>query len=515
MARSTSHTVISRRRARRSSTRGARKLGWRPATELLLLGGRLQHLVQLGANVFVARAEEAVLVVVPADDPPGVDEKHVWDHQDAVPLVVPLHEFLYLGFARDARGEIRFERLEVHREVVGHALFKGDRHYLHVARRVVFLDHLQDPGQVLAVRTGRVDERQRHYLAAKLAEQQRSRLETLDDQLGRGPGRLRGRDAGSQQEAGQDQCGDAHGLTFILQGCARPWARLPHIIGGTLNTVRHQTYEDESQTGARRAGRRAAGRAAIRYPYLRNSRRPLRARRRALRRPLRRNALRPHPARILARPHAEDARHGTEYALHVLLLEPARATAGALRFQRQPGYRRLHPHRAGRGTLGDRAARPLQLRRMGVRRLPLLAARNAGLAGAHHRPALPGGGRQLHEAPAGGSRAAANYPRRPGHYDAGGKRVRLLRQGQGLPRRHPPDDRGRRSGDRALYRRWFLGLHAGRRHAARSAQRDQLRRRTAGRVRQLRQIPPGRAADVRRILGGLVRPLGREAPHRR
>ncbi len=36
---------------------------------------------------------------------------------------------------------------------------------------------------------------------------------------------------------------------------------------------------------------------------------------------------------------------------------------------------------------------------------------------------------------------------------------------------------------------------------------------SGARVRQFRRVPAERAAHVRRILGGLVRSLGREAPH--
>ena len=54
-----------------------------------------------------------------------------------------------------------------------------------------------------------------------------------------------------------------------------------------------------------------------------------------------------------------------------------------------------------------------------------------------------------------------------------------------------------------------------RRHPPRSPVGDQLRRRAPEGVRQLREVPHRRAEDVRRVLGGLVRSLGRAAPQGR
>ena len=75
-------------------------------------------------------------------------------------------------------------------------------------------------------------------------------------------------------------------------------------------------------------------------------------------------------------------------------------------------------------------------------------------------------GLALHRAPARRSRAAPGHARRTGPDGAGRERVRLLRQGQGLPERHPPDDRG--SGiEVPLYTVRRLGCRrARRRHAA-------------------------------------------------
>ena len=104
------------------------------------------------SDILVGLAEEAVLAVeVASNRALCVDEQHVGDHQNAVASVVPLDEFLHIRIGGHACGEIGFEGLEVHREVGAHALFKGGRHHLHIARGVVLLDDFEDPGQFLAV----------------------------------------------------------------------------------------------------------------------------------------------------------------------------------------------------------------------------------------------------------------------------------------------------------------------------------------------------------------------------
>src|ERR1035437_2331019 len=113
----------------------------------LFLGGGLRrglrHLVQFGANALVGVAEKAVLAAeVPPDDAPCVDENHVRDSQHAVRVVVPLQAFLHGDRGCGAGGEIRFQRLEEHRIVEVHSLFKRALHYLHIPCRVIFLDRL-------------------------------------------------------------------------------------------------------------------------------------------------------------------------------------------------------------------------------------------------------------------------------------------------------------------------------------------------------------------------------------
>ena len=125
--------------------------------------------------------------------------------------------------------------------------------------------------------------------------------------------------------------------------------------------------------------------------------------------------------------------------------------ARRIRFLGRPRHRRLHPHRAGGRAVGDRAAGPVQLRGVGVRRLPVVAARDAGPQGAHHRSPLSRGREAVYAAAAGRGGAAPGDARRAGDPDAGGERVRLLRQGQGVPQRDPQDDRRRRHRRHALH----------------------------------------------------------------
>ena len=75
------------------------------------------------------------------------------------------------------------------------------------------------------------------------------------------------------------------------------------------------------------------------------------------------------PRDILARPPAQSQGHGTEYHHHLRLLERPRAAAWRLRLHRQQRRRRIHSRSAAGRPLRQPAPRPLQLRRVGLRRL--------------------------------------------------------------------------------------------------------------------------------------------------
>ena len=71
---------------------------------------------------------------------------------------------------------------------------------------------------------------------------------------------------------------------------------------------------------------------------------------------------------------------------------------GRIRIRGQPRHRGLYPHRPGRRAVGDRPPRSVRVRRVGVRRLPVVAARDARSAGAHHRSPLSDGRAPLYRA---------------------------------------------------------------------------------------------------------------------
>ena len=103
---------------------------------------------------------------------------------------------------------------------------------------------------------------------------------------------------------------------------------------------------------------------------------------------------------------------------------------------RARGLRLLRPARRGgicprgaeRGPICDSSPRSLLLRRVGVGRLPLVAAEGSRHRRAQHRSQIHGARAALAAAPRQGTRAAADRQWRPHHCGAGRKRVRLLRQ---------------------------------------------------------------------------------------
>ena len=88
--------------------------------------------------------------------------------------------------------------------------------------------------------------------------------------------------------------------------------------------------------------------------------------------------------------------------------------------------RRILSHGAGRRLVCDSAARPVCVRRVGIRRLSVLAVENRRHQTPHARPALSGAGAQVLAASRPAFGAAANRPQRPDTHGAGRKRIRLV-----------------------------------------------------------------------------------------
>src|SRR5579863_479021 len=106
--------------------------------------------------------------------------------------------------------------------------------------------------------------------------------------------------------------------------------RIAEQHDGTFDCAPCASGMDAGLVSWRFSGSTRAGRA----PFDPHRKRTVRARRATLSNHLRRNALCPHPARILARPSSQGARHGAEHDIDICLLEPARAETGRLRFWR-------------------------------------------------------------------------------------------------------------------------------------------------------------------------------------
>ena len=214
------------------------------------------------------------------------------------------------------------------------------------------------------------------------------------------PGRLHLRTQGERQ--GQDQPGDLHDTCYNL-GDAGHKAHDPAAPGGAL----------------------VEGRARS---CLRHARRSVHAGRQTAGHPLRRHALSAGAARVLARPHAQDARPRPEHAGDVRLLESARAAAGKVRFQRQPRPGGVYPRSAKRRPLGAPPARSVHLLRVGFRRFSRLAAGVASNARAQHGSRVSESRVFVHGTRGEGNCRAADHARRSHPHGAGGERVRLLRQ---------------------------------------------------------------------------------------
>ena len=156
------------------------------------------------------------------------------------------------------------------------------------------------------------------------------------------------------------------------------------------------------------------------------------ARRPALSDPLRRNSCRARAARILAAPPADGQGHGPEHGLRLSVLELARAAAGRIRLDRtrrdvaefcriaqeeglwvilRPG-----PYACAEWEMGGLPWWLLKTTMNSLRtRDPRFLDRGAPQISQRSRPR---------------ARSAADHARRPDPHGAGGKRIRLLRQGR-------------------------------------------------------------------------------------
>ena len=148
---------------------------------------------------------------------------------------------------------------------------------------------------------------------------------------------------------------------------------------------------------------------------------------------------------------------------------------------------------------------------MGSRRAARVAARGSFDGAAQQRSEVPGGRGSLHEAARQGAGAAPVDARRADHRRAGRERVRIVRQRRGLHAQRARHDRRERSGRGAVVHGRRPGSAAGG-HAAGSAGGRELRAgRRGARVRGAARLQARRTADERRVLGGVVRSVGRTA----
>ena len=110
--------------------------------------------------------------------------------------------------------------------------------------------------------------------------------------------------------------------------------------------------------------------------------------------------------------------------------------------------------------------------------------------------------------------SSAGDARRPGHRGAGGERVRRLRLGHRVPGAAVRGADAPRASTCHCSPRDQPGRHARRRHLPGVLATANFGSRRPLRWRPLRAQQPDRAADVRRVLERLVRPLGRHPPAR-
>ena len=182
-----------------------------------------------------------------------------------------------------------------------------------------------------------------------------------------------------------------------------------------------------------------------------------------------------------------------------------------LRLQRATRRRGVHPHGAERRPPRHRPARTVRVRRVGSRRLP------AWLLADHSMVLRSNDPKFTAAAGAGSNGSARNWrrsldARRPDHRGAGRERVRIVRRRQGLHARQRDMIVRERSGRGAA-------LHSRRRRA--SCPTGTLPDLPAvvnfgpggaeQRVRGAARLRPGATAHERRVLGGLVRSVGRPA----
>ena len=196
-------------------------------------------------------------------------------------------------------------------------------------------------------------------------------------------------------------------------------------------------------------------------------------------------------------------------------MERALARARPLRHRGRPRPRALpRPGRRG-GHVRHRATRSVHLRRVGQRRLPRLAVQRSGGRGSPQRARVHARRRRLLRRPAADRRLAPDRPRRARDPDADRERVRGLRLRQGLSARAGRPHARRRNHRSLHHHRPAHRPDARRRQPARTAQDGLVRIEGSRTARDPARAPEDRPAHVRRVLGRLVRPLGRPPPRDR
>src|SRR6185437_4577284 len=187
------------------------------------------------------------------------------------------------------------------------------------------------------------------------------------------------------------------------------------------------------------------------------------------------------------------------------------AETGRLRLFRQQGRRGVCARGARGGTIRPAAARSLFLCGVGLWRFSRLAAERSEHGGAIQRPAISGGSPGLADAAWKATGAIAGGQRRPHYRGAGGERIWFLRQGPRLYGRYSShaDRRGIYQGATLYSGRSGSGS---KRLIAGAAGGDQFWPwKRAEIFCQAEKAAPERPHDDRRILGRVVRPLGRAA----